>query len=123
MGNDPFNDALARREIAIIRRQTPDTMQMIGQQQPGNDFERLRLPGELNPLAQRHADILINQKALPAERNHRKKIHPARQIYALIIRHNNIRRACSARQSGLMLSQAKKARAAPYLAIFAIANN
>jgi hypothetical protein len=29
-------------------------------------------------------------------RNHREKIHPARQIYASISRHNNIRRACRA---------------------------
>jgi len=29
--NDPFNHAPARRKIGIIRGQTPDTMQMIGQ--------------------------------------------------------------------------------------------
>jgi len=98
--NDSFNDAPARRKIAIIWRQTPDAMQMIGQQHPGNDFERLGLPGELNPLAQRRADIVIDQKSLPAERNHREKIHPARHINASIIRHNTIRRACRARQSG-----------------------
>ena len=98
--NDPFNDAPARRKIGIIWRQTPDAMQMIGQKHPGNDFERLGLPGELNPFAQCRADIVIDQETLPPERNHREKIHPARRINASIIRHNNIRRACRARQSG-----------------------
>jgi len=100
LSNDPFNDAPARRKIGIIWRQTPDAMQMIGQQHPGNDFERLRLPGELNPLAQRRTDIVIDQKSLPAERNHREKIHSTRYINTQVIRHNNIRRARRARQSG-----------------------
>ncbi len=54
----------------------PDAMQMIGQQHPGNDFERPGLPGELNPLAQRRTNIVTGQKALPAERNHREKYIP-----------------------------------------------
>jgi len=78
LGNDPFNAAPARRKIGIIRRQTPDAMQMIGQLHPGNDFEELGLPGELNPLAQRSSDIIIDEETLPAERNHREKIHSAR---------------------------------------------
>ena len=100
LGNDPFNHAPARRKIGIIGRQAPNAMQMIGQQYPGNNFERLGLPGELYPLAQRGPDIVIGQETLPAERNHRKKIQPARHINPSIIRHNTIRRACRARQSG-----------------------
>jgi len=41
---------------------------MIGQLYPGNDFERLGLPGNLKPHEQRRPDIVIDQKKLPDER-------------------------------------------------------
>src|SRR4030065_1801564 len=72
-----FDDLPTCREIAVIERQCPDTMQMIWQQHPGVDGEGMGLPHQRNTFPQCRSDILVQQEGLAAQGVDSKEIRSA----------------------------------------------
>lgn len=85
-----FDDPPTRREITVIGRQCPDTMQMIWQQHPGVDGERMGLPHQRNTFPQCRSDIVIQQEGLAAQGVDSKEIRSAVNIGAPVVRHTGI---------------------------------
>jgi hypothetical protein len=86
-----FDDAPAFRVIAIIRRQGPDGVNMIGEYHQRIDTKRLVLLAMAKRISQTISRRIICQNSRPPFRHHRKEIRPTRYITATIIGHHNLR--------------------------------
>jgi len=85
-----FDDSPTRREITVIGRQCPDTMQMIWQQHPSVNGEMMGLPHQRNTFPQCRPDIVIQQESLAVQGVDSKEIRPAINIDAPVVRHAGI---------------------------------
>jgi len=85
-----FDDPPTRREITVVGRQCPDTMQMIWQQHPGVGGERMGLPHQRNTFPQCRSDIVIQQEGLAAQGVDSKEIRSTVNIDAPVVRHAGI---------------------------------
>jgi hypothetical protein len=86
-----FDDAPAFRIIAVIWRQCPDGVNMIGQYHQRIDAKRQMLLAVTNRISQTISRRIICQNSRPPFRHHRKEIRSTRYITATIIGHHNLR--------------------------------
>lgn len=77
----------AAREGGIIGRQGPHAVQMVRQQHPAVNAERMGFPGVGNPVPKRGADRFITEERLSSKGHHGKKIGAALHIGPSVIRH------------------------------------
>jgi len=82
-----LNNRPTGTEIIIILRKRPDGMEVIGQQHPGIDSKRQRLPDLLNPLSQGGPDTVVNQERSASKRDHGKEIAAAFYSDSSVFRH------------------------------------
>src|SRR3989344_383383 len=110
-----FDDAPTCREIAVIGRQCPDTMQMIWQQHPGVDGEGMGLPRQRNTFPQCRADVVVQQEGLAVQGVDGEEIRPATDIGAPVARHaglifdRRVGRALHPRQSCVLRRRVSRA--------------
>ncbi len=76
-------------EIGVIFGQCPNGVQVVGQQHPSINRERMMASGARHRLAQRCPKCRLEQNGLPLMRDHREKKRAARGIGAAIIRHGS----------------------------------